>query len=130
MLALGHSELMTQHQDLSVLPPRLTTRQTQQRHSPGSNQEDQLQAHKPTIIARPTRPEPASHMPDTRPSRRCPEASAQVAQVFGTHRFMLWVAVAAWAVVAVAFLAQFARRSGDPASGAPTASAGATTTAP
>ena len=45
-------------------------------------------------------------------------------------RFMLWVAVAAWAVVAVAFLAQFARRSGDPASGAPAASAGATTTAP
>jgi tellurite resistance protein TehA-like permease len=45
-------------------------------------------------------------------------------------RFMLWVAVAAWAVVAVAFLAQFARRSGDPASGTPAASAGATTTAP
>jgi tellurite resistance protein TehA-like permease len=45
-------------------------------------------------------------------------------------RFMLWVAVAAWAVVAVAFLAQFARRSGDPASGTPAASAGATTTTP
>jgi len=45
-------------------------------------------------------------------------------------RFMLWVAVAAWAVVAVAFLAQFARRSGHPASGAPAASASATTTAP
>jgi len=43
-------------------------------------------------------------------------------------RFMLWVAVAAWVVVAVAFLAQFARRSGDPASGAPAASASATTT--
>jgi tellurite resistance protein TehA-like permease len=45
-------------------------------------------------------------------------------------RFMLWVAVAAWVVVAVAFLAQFTRRSGHPASGAPAASASATTTAP
>jgi hypothetical protein len=31
---------MTQHQDLGILPPRLTTRQTQQRHSPGNNQEE------------------------------------------------------------------------------------------
>jgi hypothetical protein len=30
MLALGHSELMAQHQDLGILPPRLATRQTQQ----------------------------------------------------------------------------------------------------
>ena len=43
-------------------------------------------------------------------------------------RFMLWVAVAAWAMVAVAFLARLARRPGDPASGAPAASASATTT--
>ncbi len=56
MLALGDSELMTQHQDLGVLPPRLTARRAQQRHSPGNNQEDHLQAHKPTIIARPARP--------------------------------------------------------------------------
>jgi hypothetical protein len=33
-LALSHSELMTQHQDLGVLPPRLTARQAQQRHGP------------------------------------------------------------------------------------------------
>jgi tellurite resistance protein TehA-like permease len=32
-------------------------------------------------------------------------------------QFMLWVAIAAWVVVAVAFLAQIARRSGEPASG-------------
>ena len=44
-------------------------------------------------------------------------------------RFMLWVAVAAWVVVAVAFLVRLARRSGEPASGAPAASASATTTA-
>ncbi|HLM89870.1 MAG TPA: tellurite resistance/C4-dicarboxylate transporter family protein [Streptosporangiaceae bacterium] len=44
-------------------------------------------------------------------------------------RFMLWVAVAAWVVVAVAFLVRLARRSGEPASGAPAASASAATTA-
>ena len=33
-------------------------------------------------------------------------------------RFMLWVAVAAWIVVAAAFLVRLARRSGEPASGA------------
>jgi tellurite resistance protein TehA-like permease len=44
-------------------------------------------------------------------------------------RFMLWVAVAAWVVVAVAFLVRLARRSGEPASGAAAASASATTTA-
>ena len=41
-------------------------------------------------------------------------------------RFMLWVAVAAWVVVAVAFIARIGRRSAEPASGAPAASAGAT----
>ena len=40
-------------------------------------------------------------------------------------RFMLWVAVAAWVVVAVAFLARLARRSGEPASATPAASASA-----
>jgi tellurite resistance protein TehA-like permease len=44
-------------------------------------------------------------------------------------RFMLWVAVAAWVVVAVAFLARLARRPGKPESGAPAASASAATTA-
>jgi tellurite resistance protein TehA-like permease len=44
-------------------------------------------------------------------------------------RFMLWVAVAAWVVVAVAFLVRLARRLGEPASGAAAASASATTTA-
>jgi hypothetical protein len=52
MLALGHIELMTQHQDLGILPPRLAARQAQQRHGPGNNKKDQLQAHKPKIIAR------------------------------------------------------------------------------
>src|ERR1035441_3845396 len=36
-------------------------------------------------------------------------------------RFMLWVAVAAWTVVATAFLAQFVRRPGEPERGAPAA---------
>jgi hypothetical protein len=36
-------------------------------------------------------------------------------------RFMLWVAVAAWVVVAAAFLARFARRPGEPERGAPAA---------
>ena len=44
-------------------------------------------------------------------------------------RFMLWVAVAAWIVVAAAFLIRLARRSGEPASGAAAASASAATTA-
>ena len=43
-------------------------------------------------------------------------------------RFMLWVAVAAWVVVAAAFLVRLARRSGEPASGVAAASASATTT--
>jgi tellurite resistance protein TehA-like permease len=36
-------------------------------------------------------------------------------------RFMLWVAVAAWLVVATAFLARFARRPREPAPGGPAA---------
>ena len=51
-LAQGDRELMAQHQDLGVLPPRLPARQAQQRHGTGDDQEDQLQAHKPKIIAR------------------------------------------------------------------------------
>ena len=41
-------------------------------------------------------------------------------------RFMLWVAVAAWVVVAAAFIARIGRRSAEPASGAPATSANAT----
>jgi tellurite resistance protein TehA-like permease len=41
-------------------------------------------------------------------------------------RFMLWVAVAAWVLVAIAFIARMGRRSAEPASGAPGASANAT----
>ena len=41
-------------------------------------------------------------------------------------RFMLWVAVAAWVVVAAAFLVRLGRRSDEPASGAAAASASAT----
>jgi hypothetical protein len=59
-LTLGHSELMAQHQDLGVLPLRLPARQPEQRHRTGDNQEDQLQAHKPKIIAPPARPRPAA----------------------------------------------------------------------
>ena len=39
-------------------------------------------------------------------------------------RFMIWVAVAAWALVAAAFLARLVRHRAEPASGAPTPSAG------
>src|ERR1035437_9874131 len=45
--------LMAQHQDLGVLPPRLPPGQAQHRHGTGDNEEDQFQAHKPKIIARP-----------------------------------------------------------------------------
>jgi len=48
----GHRELMAQHQDLGVLPPRLPPRQAQHRHGPAHDEEDQLQAHKLKNIAR------------------------------------------------------------------------------
>src|ERR1035441_3413443 len=64
-LAQGHRELMAQHQDLGVLPPRLPPRQAQHRHGPGDDEEDQLQAHKPKIIA--CQPEP--DRPPGTPSR-------------------------------------------------------------
>jgi hypothetical protein len=52
-LAQGDSELMAQHQDLGVLPPRLPPGQAQHQRGTGDNEEDQLQAHKPKIIALP-----------------------------------------------------------------------------
>jgi hypothetical protein len=87
LLALGDCELMAKDQYLGVLPPPLAPRQAQQRHDPGDNEEDQLQAHKPKIIARPPKaqtPPPAAGHGSL--SRRHPLASAQVTQVFGTHR--------------------------------------------
>jgi hypothetical protein len=84
-LALGDGELMAQHQDLGVLPPRLTARQPEQRHDTGHDQEDQLQARKPKIIPPPDRPRPADRRRATTKTGRVPQASAQVAQVFGTH---------------------------------------------
>jgi hypothetical protein len=85
-LAQGHRELMTQHQDLGVPPPPLPPRQAQQRHGPGDDEEDQLQAHKPKIIARQPEPDlPAGTVRVTEPTASR-KASAQVAQVFGTHR--------------------------------------------
>ena len=45
-------------------------------------------------------------------------------------RFMLWVAIAAWAAVAAAFLARLARRTGTPGRGTPAAPASAASTAP
>lgn len=55
LLALGDRELIAKDQYLGVLPPRFAPRQAQQRQDPGNNEDDQLQAHKPTIIARPTK---------------------------------------------------------------------------
>jgi hypothetical protein len=60
-LAQGDSELMAQHQDLGVLPPRLPSAQAQHRQDTGDNEEDQLQAHKPKIIARPPACKPATN---------------------------------------------------------------------
>jgi hypothetical protein len=82
-LALGDSELMAQHQDLRVLPPRLPPRQAQHRHRTGHDQENQLQAHKPKIIPPPDEPGPACPAPKrwTDPTVIC-RASAQVTQVF------------------------------------------------
>ena len=53
---LGDGKLMAQHQDLGVLPPRLPSRRDQQRHGTGDDEEDQLPAHEPWIIARPDWP--------------------------------------------------------------------------
>jgi len=76
---------MTQHQDLGVLPTRLPPRQAQHRHGPGDDEEDQLQAHKPKIIARQPEPDlPAGTIRVTEPTESR-KASAQVAQVFGTQ---------------------------------------------
>ncbi len=77
---------MAQHEDLGVLPPRLPARQPMQRHDTGDNQEDQLQAYKPKIIAPPGPPGtcPPDARRETEPTASC-GASAQVAQVFGTH---------------------------------------------
>ena len=53
--------------------------------------------------------------------------AARLAFMEPLARFMLWVAVAAWVLVAAAFVARLARHPGQPASGAPTASATTTT---
>ena len=59
---LSDSQLMAQHQDPGVLLPRLPARQSQQRHGTGHDEEDQVQAHKLEITARPG--------PDLLPARR------------------------------------------------------------
>jgi hypothetical protein len=85
-LAQGDSELMAQHQDLSVLPPRIPPGQAQHRHDTGDNEKDQLQAHKPKIIARPPAWTPATNCHARAPTRGLLGAYAQVACVFGTHK--------------------------------------------
>jgi hypothetical protein len=81
----GDSELMAQHQDLSVLPPPLPARQPEQRH---------CTAHATKSSFKPTSPRSAHSGP--RPARPPADrgtesiaigrASCQAAQVFGTHR--------------------------------------------
>ena len=84
-LAQGHRKLMAQDQDLGVLPPHLPPRRAQHRHGPGHDDEDQLQAHKPKIVARQPEPDlPPGTVRMTEPTAS-PKASAQVTQVFGTH---------------------------------------------
>src|SRR5215472_1088737 len=62
-LTLRDSELMAQHQDLSILPPPLPARQPEQRRDMGHDQENQLQAHKPKIISPPDGSTPAQPTP-------------------------------------------------------------------
>jgi hypothetical protein len=76
------SEPVAQNEDLGVLPPRLGTRQAQQRHGTGNDQEDQLQAHKPKIIPHSGRAKTAPRHAE-RSTALC-RAFAQVALVFGT----------------------------------------------
>jgi hypothetical protein len=62
-------------------PRTASPRQAQQRHRPGDDEEDQVQAHKPKIIARQPEPElPAGTVRVTEPTASR-KASAQVAQV-------------------------------------------------
>jgi hypothetical protein len=57
----------------------------QHRHSPGDDEEDQLQAHMPKIIARQPEPDrPPGTVRVTEPTA-FGTASAQVAHVSGTH---------------------------------------------
>jgi putative transposase len=60
------------------------------RHGPGHDEEDQLQAHKPKIIAPPARPTPAR--PDTRTRGRADRDLHSIYPGdagFGTHRFLI-----------------------------------------
>jgi hypothetical protein len=62
-LAQGDSELMAQYQDLGVLLPRLPPGQAQHRHGTGDNEEDQLQAHKPSSPQAHKPTSPQAHKP-------------------------------------------------------------------
>ena len=68
-LALGDSDLVPQHQDLGVLPPRLPPRQAQQRHHARDNQEDQLQPKPKIIPPRLGQDLPADRRTQTKPTR-------------------------------------------------------------
>jgi hypothetical protein len=106
---LGHSELMTQHEDLGILPPPLPPRQPQQRHHTGDNQEDQPQPHKPKII-----PRPGGRRGTGQPA--VSGASGQVAQVFGIHRqnWARWLGEPGLVVIRVIFPDGSLRSSGAP----------------
>ena len=54
--------------------------------------------------------------------------AAHLAFMAPLARVMLWVAVAAWALVAAAFLTRLARHHGQPGSGAPAVPGTTTTT--
>ncbi|HLN70359.1 MAG TPA: hypothetical protein VK280_24205, partial [Streptosporangiaceae bacterium] len=56
--------------------------------------------------------------------------AARLAFMGPLARFMLWVAITAWAMVAAAFLARLTRQPGEPVPGPPTAPATRTSTAP
>jgi hypothetical protein len=81
-LTQSHRKLMAQYQGLGVLPPRLPPRQAQHRHGPGHDEEDQLQAHKPKIIARQPEPRPARQAPfGLTPAASVPQSICRAAQV-------------------------------------------------
>ena len=85
MLALGHDELMTQHQDLGILPPRLRRGKPSSDTARVTIKKISLKpASRRSSLARRRRLGPASRVPDARPSRRRPGDVCTGGTDFGT----------------------------------------------
>jgi len=86
-IAQGHRELMTQHQDLGVPPPRLPLRQAQHRHGPGHDEEISFRpASRRSSHLRRDQDLPAPRSNAGRADAIC-RTPAQLTQVFGTHKW-------------------------------------------